>query len=157
MDIILDRKCPPKEEAPYNWRELGLIKNVSEEKQKTFCEQPIYQILPIKYLIKILLNGKLHFNKVLKSWEDPYELFLFKENIIIEGQSSNDYFSDYKHGYYGQCWSLIKDTDAMWRIYSHNKEGVRIKTSVGKMIQVLDQTRGYKNIVANFGVVKYLS
>ena len=45
----------------------------------------------------------------------------------------------------------------MWRIYSPDKESVRIKTTVGKMIEVLNQTRGMMWIEPIFGVVKYLS
>ena len=44
----------------------------------------------------------------------------------------------------------------MWRIYSPDKESVRIKTTVGKMIEVLNQTRGMMWIEPIFGVVKYL-
>lgn len=30
---------------------------------------------------------------------------------------------------YGQCWSRVKESDAMWRIYSPSKTGVQIATS----------------------------
>jgi DUF2971 family protein len=33
---------------------------------------------------------------------------------------------------YGQCWSRVKESDAMWRIYSPSKTGVQIATSVEK-------------------------
>lgn len=47
-------------------------------------------------------------------------------------------------------------TDAMWRIYSPKKKGVRIRTTIGKMIQVLDQTRGLMWTAPLFGLVKYV-
>ena len=50
---------------------------------------------------------------------------------------------------------MIEDSDAMWRIYSQDKESVRIKTSVIKMINVLDQTRGMSWYVPQFGAVDY--
>lgn len=43
----------------------------------------------------------------------------------------------------------------MWRIYSHDKGSVRIKTSFLKMIQVLNQTRGMPFVYAYFGKVDY--
>lgn len=46
---------------------------------------------------------------------------------------------------------MTEDSDAMWRI----KESVRIKTSVIKIINVLDQTRGMKRYVPYFGKVDY--
>ena len=45
----------------------------------------------------------------------------------------------------------------MWRIYSPNKKGVRIKTTIGKMILVLDQTRSTIGIGPIFGLVKYVN
>ena len=44
----------------------------------------------------------------------------------------------------------------MWRIYSPKQKGVRIKTTIGKMIQVLDQTRGMNWTAPAFGLVKYV-
>lgn len=138
----------------YNRLELGDIRNVNEEEQEKYFYTPIYQILPLEYAISILQNRVLRFNNVSKYWEDPYELFLFKQNIFIEGTPFH--INDYDKKLYGQCWSLNKDTDAMWRIYSSKKKGVRIKTTIGKMIQVLDQTRGMNWTAPAFGLVKYV-
>lgn len=155
IDVIVAKKNKPKIMPPYNWYELGSIRNVSEEEQIQFCNTSIYQILPVKYLIKILLNERLRFNNILKSWEDPYELFFLKQDISIEGTSIASLISKQRQNLYGQCWSLNKDSDAMWRIYSFDKEGVRIKTSLIKMIQVLNQTRGMGFVCAYFGKVEY--
>ena len=141
----------------YNFRELGHIRNISMQEQNAFCCVPIYQILPVKYLIKIFRNNTLRFNNIVKSWEDPYELFMLKHKITIEDCPLYDTQSSLQKNYYGQCWSLNKDSDAMWRIYSPDKESVRIKTSVIKMIEVLNQTRGMMWIAPIFGKVKYLT
>ena len=151
MEIVVDEKGKPKDMPPYNWYELDSIKNVSEDGQIAFCNKPIYQILPVKYLIKIIRNQKLRFNNIMRSWEDPYELFLLKQNIEIESWPKNHFSFRLLNNYYGQCWSLTEDSDAMWRI----KESVRIKTSVIKIINVLDQTRGMKRYVPYFGKVDY--
>lgn len=142
---------------PYNWRELGLIKNVPIEEQRAFCNVPIYQILPVKYLIKIFRNNSLRFNNILQSWEDPYELFMLKQKITVEGFPNFNAPLELQKNYYGQCWSLNKDSDAMWRIYSPDKESVRIKTTVMKMINVLKQTRAMMRVAPLFGKVKYLT
>ena len=63
MKIIVDENRRSKDMPPYNWYELGPIRNVSEEDQLEFCNKPIYQILPVKYLIKIIRNQKIiHLN-----------------------------------------------------------------------------------------------
>ena len=40
-------------------------------------------------------------------------------------------------GIFGQCWTLKPDSDAMWRIYSPNKDAIRIRTTVGKLFDTL--------------------
>lgn len=142
--------------VPYNYLELGHIQNIPLQEQSAFCSVSIYQILPVKYLIKIFRNKTLRFNNILKSWEDPYELFMPKQKITIEGYPLYNAQSNLQKNYYGQCWSLNRDSDAMWRIYSPDKESVRIKTTVIKMIEVLDQTRGMMWVAPLFGKVKYL-
>lgn len=138
----------------YNRLELGDIHNVSEEEQEKYFYLPIYQILPFEYAKMILLNKELRFNNVFKYWDDPYELFLFKQNTFVNGTPFN--VNNYDIRLYGQCWSQNKDTDAMWRIYSQDKKGVRLKTTIGKMIHVLNQTRGMIWTVPSFGLVKYV-
>ena len=80
----------------YNRLELGDIRNVNEEEQEKFFYQPIYQILPLEYAKSILVNKEIRFNNVFISWEDPYELFIFKQ------------IDNYEKRIYGQCWSLNK-------------------------------------------------
>lgn len=156
IDIIIEHAKMPEKMPPYNWYELGSIRNVPEEEQISFCDAPIYQIIPVRYFIKIIRNKKLRFNNILKFWEDPYELFLVKQDIAIEGYAKQNFYSDLREKYFGQCWSLNRDTDAMWRIYSPDKESIRIKTTVLKMIQVLNQVRGMMWFGASFGKVDYL-
>lgn len=112
-----------------------------------------YQYGQLEYAILILQNKELRFNNVFKHWEDPYELFLFKQNIFIDGNPFH--INKFDKKLYGQCWSLNKDTDAMWRIYSPKKKGVRIKTTIGKMIKVLNQTRGMIWTAPVFEIEKY--
>lgn len=96
------------EKPPYNCAELGFIKNVPMTEQSAFCSTPVYQILPVKYLIKVFRNKMLRFNNILQAWEDPYELFMFKQKFTIEGFSNCSISLDLQKKYYGQCWSLIR-------------------------------------------------
>lgn len=154
-DIIFERRKLSVEMPPYNWRELGFIENVAEKDFNEYFNKEIYQILPLKYLIKILTKDTIRFMNIFKHWQDPYELFLLKQNISVEGRSYKERFNHQAMRYYGQCWSLTKDSDAMWRIYSYFKDGVRIKTTVGKLINELEQTRGMIAVVPYFGKVRY--
>ena len=45
--------------------------------------------------------------------------------------------------WYGQCWSLNEETDAMWRIYSPDPKkpsGIKVKTTIGKLFNNLKRT-----------------
>lgn len=141
----------------YNRLELGDLKNVEDVDFQHFLYTPIYQILPIAYLEKILKNNVLRFRNVRRAWDDPYELFLYKEDLFVDGRDLDTFLKDWSYRYYGQCWSLNEDTDAMWRIYSHDKNSVRIKTTVMDMIEVLNQTRGMIFTAPIFGKVKYFT
>jgi len=67
----------------YNEKELGPIKNVTRDDYEIFKNTPIYQILPLKYAISILQNKKIRFGNIWDHWEDPYELFMYKQNVYI--------------------------------------------------------------------------
>ena len=83
----------------------------------------IYRYIPLKYLRNLLATNELFFNKIT-NWEDPYENFFLKQNIIdISGAPIN--ISETFPSYYGECWTTLKESDAMWRIYSVKMEELR--------------------------------
>lgn len=126
----------------YNERELGLIKNVDRDEYMLFKDLPIYQILPLKYALLILQNKKIRFGNIWDHWEDPYELFIFKQNVNIDGKTLNTDLINLGKSSFGQCWSVMEDTDTMWRIYSPDKKSVQIKTTFEKVLKVMNETRG---------------
>ena len=90
----------------------------------------IYRIIPINHLELMLANSTLALAKT-SSWEDVYENFFFKEKFTLNGDRVT--MEHLGLIIYGQCWSLFKDSDAMWRIYSQDKKSVRIQTTIGKL------------------------
>lgn len=44
-------------------------------------------------------------------------------------------FSGLADDWYGQCWSLLEESDAMWRIYSPkaSDEAIKVKTTIRKL------------------------
>lgn len=156
-DVIFEKRKAPNDMPLYDWRELGLIRNIDEKFQKEYYKKEIYQILPVRFLFKMLAKRKIRFMNIAKHWQDPYELFMLKYDISVDGHSYKEIMSQMCMRYYGQCWSEIRDSDAMWRIYSHDMGSVRIKTTVGKMIDVINQTREMVSVVPLFGKVQYLN
>lgn len=94
----------------------------------------IYRIMPIDRLIQVITEEKFPLFRP-KIWEDPFENLLLNSkfwifNILTDVKEIRDSF-------YGVCWSLSKENDAMWRIYSPDKRGVKIKTKISKVFDAI--------------------
>ena len=55
---------------------------------------------------------------------------------------------------YGRCWTSNKESDAMWRIYSYQRQSILITTTKDRLTRVLD---GYMDNTINYyiGSVSY--
>ena len=90
----------------------------------------VYRYYPLESFINLIEFGKLSFTKITE-WEDPWENVLSRSKTEINGKLEIPLYRASEH-IYGQCWTRKKESDAMWRIYSKNKTGVKISTSVSK-------------------------
>ena len=110
----------------------------------------IYRIYPFNRVLELLENKE---NVLVKTelWEDPFENFLLKSTGKLP---NGELFTiNSRDKYYGQCWSLKKESDAMWRIYSQHikndktKEliidniGIKVKSTIGKVFMDLFKTQ----------------
>ena len=100
--------------------------HLSDKKDDT----AIYRIMPMSRLEQMLQTRTNTLVKI-NLWEDRYENFFFKSNF----KSSKGFVSadEVASRIFGQCWSFFKDSDALWRIYSPDKQSVRIKTTLSKL------------------------
>jgi hypothetical protein len=64
-------------------------------------------------------------------WDDPYEN-AFLRNGATDGTDFID-LADVHRDWYGQCWTTDGESDALWRIYSPDKQGVRLSTTIRKL------------------------
>lgn len=71
----------------------------------------LYRIFKFEHLVDIFKKSELFFARPT-TWDDPYER-------RIDHPAMNEVFA--------QCWCRRVVSDAMWRIYSQNTFGVRIK------------------------------
>lgn len=93
---------------------------------------PIYRVYPIDRLLQLFNEKKNTLVKPLM-WDDPFENLIFQQTARTNaGHPVN--FDDLRECLYGQCWTLnLDETDALWRIYSPNKNGIRVKTTLRKL------------------------
>ena len=93
----------------------------------------LYRYINFETLVGMIQEKALTF-VLPELWEDPYE-----------GKPLLDFLIEKKNTYeriiltliyqktFGQCWTTLSESDAMWRIYSYNNRAVRIKVSKDKI------------------------
>ena len=117
-------------------------------------DQPIYRIMPVLRCLEILHTKQLVLVRPRK-WDDPFENALLKAPITMDEGVSGSF--GFRHSVYGQCWTSGEETDAMWRIYSHDKQGIKAKTSPRKLLSALSgDTVTLPELCCFIGRVKYL-
>jgi len=105
--------------------------------------QRVYRIIPVERLFQLFETGK---NVLVspKKWEDPFE------NVVLRSIFP-------RLGLYGQCWTRHTASDAMWRIYSPQIGGIRIRTTVQTLFNSLVKATPRTGARPFIGSVKYLS
>lgn len=127
------------------------INITSEEK-----ENKIYRVMSVHKLVELF---KTQQNTISRPhlWDDPFE------NYILKGRGKSRTGETFSFGMrdsvYGQCWTSIKESDAMWRIYSPDKNGVKIKTTIRKLFESLynSDPPNNKDVSCFIGKVEYFS
>lgn len=135
--------------------------------------QYVYRIFPIERLLSIIRDKTNHLvSPVL--WQDPYEAAHLKVEIeqpLYGVKIGNLYYTRPKRpdtyvigsirhstnaaqNVYCQCWSSNPESDAMWRIYSVDLAGVKVRTTPELLLQSLQLVM--PNEEAFFGKVDYL-
>jgi len=118
-------------------------------------DKEIYRVMPIHRMLEILDHKELTLVNP-ERWDDPFENLLLKNASIMHEGKARD-FKPIRDAVYGQCWTLHKETDAMWRIYSRDKQGVKVKTTIRKLIDSLQLHAGdFARKHCFIGKVKYL-
>lgn len=136
-------------ESYYKWS-----KKMKEYKMKenviylNNLDTKIYRIFSFERFSEMITsrtNSLVHPSK----WDDPFENFFLKGEVKTSDGTPID-TSDLSKSWYGQCWTMNKDSDAMWRIYSAEKTGVRVETTVRSLFS------DFYNSSDNFAQLKYL-
>lgn len=122
----------------YFW--TGNYHNIDELELDT----PIYRIFKKEHFSDMLQNNRNTLAKP-KLWDDPWENFL-----------SSVFGWSFLNNLYGQCWTLTPESDCMWRVYSADKSGVKVKTTIKKLLCSLYGSIGDQGVVeAHIGKVIY--
>lgn len=118
-------------------------------------DQYIYRIISLDRFYDLFKTEK---NVLVspKKWDDPFENFILNSKAKLPGGEIVSF--GFRDDFYGQCWTRHKASDAMWRIYSPDSNGVRIRTSIPKLADSLANNLGdWKNVQCFIGKVQYLN
>ena len=109
---------------------MSLFLNMSGDE----ADRYIYRIVSRQRLVELFETGT---NTLVHPslWDDPYENFVLRSKVRRKSGEVVSY--TYHENIYGQCWTRNKASDAMWRIYSHDTEGIRIRTTPRKLLHSL--------------------
>lgn len=108
----------------------------------------LYRIISLETFVDLLHNQRERYVRPA-IWDDNYEGYLFRkiENPKDRRKIIEDMYYDVcprnyeatinnllklehsKYFVYGQCWSTLFHSDALWRIYSYNRHAIQIKTT----------------------------
>lgn len=98
---------------------------------KISAHTKLYRYINLSQFLSFIESKKTYLTKV-KTWQDTWEvpeskIPVMHENGKIEFSKKNN-----TDDMFGQCWSLTSESDALWRIYSSDQEGLLIQTSTSK-------------------------
>lgn len=118
-------------------------------------DTPIYRVFKLKRF-KDLLTSRMNGLVSPFMWDDPFENLLLRCKVR-DPTGELGSLEPIASGWYGQCWTLNRDSDAMWRIYSPEKTGVRAATTIKKLFSsIWNPSDKYRHLKYFIGIVQYL-
>ena len=92
----------------------------------------------------------------INQWDDQWEAILAKVPTVNDKGERELLRYSFHQDIFGQSWTLLEESDAMWRIYSPTKTGLQLKTSVGKFQLIGGVERAHFGMIAYFETIPEL-
>jgi hypothetical protein len=112
-----------------------------------FEKKNIYRVFQLGRFLTLL---KQRTNTLVRPalWEDPWEEWW---SSLVRKRLGATLPADV----FGQCWTTSKESDAMWRVYAPQQDGIKVRTTVGALREsISDANMRYRATVSR---VLYLS
>lgn len=115
--------------------------NLPEEK----LNANIYRIINFDRLIEILESKKNTLSRP-ENWDDPFEKLLSIVSVDGDYDMPVKNFGKY---IYAQCWTFSEENDLLWRVYSPERDGVRIRSTPSRLLNSLKKSSTIQAIEQN--------
>lgn len=125
---------------------MGNIKLISELDHNT----RVFRYISLSKFMNIIEFESIAFSRIKKCWEDNWELPLSNIKTIDDCGSILYSMGSDSDELFGQCWTMLEDSDAMWRVYSPDKQGLMISTRIKNLINIDKITNGFVGKVYYF-------
>jgi hypothetical protein len=109
---------------------------------KSLENKNLYRVFSIERLLQLFSKKEIVLVKP-SAWDDPFENYILNATAVNE--NGKKFSFDVREHIFGQCWSETLESDAMWRIYTPNITGVKIRTTNGKLHQTMELYTGGRN------------
>lgn len=123
--------------------------NLTQEKLNT----PIFRIINFDRLTEILESKKNTLSRP-ENWDDPFEKLL--SLVSIEGAYDLP-IKTFGYYIYAQCWTFSEENDLLWRVYSPERDGVRIRSTPLKLLNSLKKSSTINSIKQNPAILEQWS
>jgi hypothetical protein len=118
-------------------------------------DKNVYRIMPVNRLLECLEESKLVLVPPRK-WDDPFENYLLSAKVKLSSTGESGDMGGMRDKVYGQCWTQHRDTDAMWRIYSSDTNGAKVRTTPRKLLEALKASDTcFGDVTCFIGKVQY--
>ena len=94
----------------------GTLVNLDE----SHLDTPVFRTYSFERLVQLIVDRKDALVSPQK-WEDPFENFFLAHTMVATASGELGTLESLAGDWYGQCWTYGGDSDAMWRIYSHDR------------------------------------
>jgi len=124
------------------------------------ADKKIYRVFSYERLVEMFESGR---NVLVrpKLWDDPLENYVLdaahRRLSSTKGAPSRraQAILEVKERLYGQCWTSLDESDAMWRIYSQDRTGVRVRTTVDRLLASVQHSPEAEGCPCFIGNVRY--
>jgi hypothetical protein len=122
---------------------------------KPFLDKPVYRYMKLDKFF-MLFDESQNVLCQPRKWDDPFENFIL--NAQVQGSDGKLENFGVRDQVYGQCWTLERRSDALWRIFCGKGQGVRIRSTLRKLGATLSRNLSHAGRYHAFiGRVEYLS